>query len=207
MRDDLRPEVRVTLIDSDVTFAESVLHFCARRVPAILVVPMTDVADLRKHGAWSRPDVVIFDPAQHEDAVAAVVTSRGLATQPAVVALTTTNDGAVVAQLARAGVLGWVAKHEPITALVDTIQTVHKGQARYPVEHLGAVMRVLGEQTRPAKAAERSAGRTLTTREQEVLAHLLSGTSSREIARRLHLSENTIRSHRRRIEAKLNVHV
>jgi DNA-binding CsgD family transcriptional regulator len=47
----------------------------------------------------------------------------------------------------------------------------------------------------------------LSRREQEILAHLLNGASPREIADRLHLSMNTIRSHRRRIEAKLGLHI
>ena len=47
--------------------------------------------------------------------------------------------------------------------------------------------------------------RTLTEREREILAHILAGETSREIAHDLKLSMNTIRSHRRRIGAKLGV--
>ena len=47
--------------------------------------------------------------------------------------------------------------------------------------------------------------RSLTEREREILAHILAGETSREIAHDLQLSMNTIRSHRRRIGAKLGV--
>jgi DNA-binding CsgD family transcriptional regulator len=67
-------------------------------------------------------------------------------------------------------------------------------------------MRTLGKRTRAAPTVAHCTGRPLTRREYEVLTHLLNGATPREIARLLHLSTNTIRSHRRRIEAKLGVH-
>jgi DNA-binding NarL/FixJ family response regulator len=48
-------------------------------------------------------------------------------------------------------------------------------------------------------------GGTLTAREQEVLRELAEGSSNREIARRLWLSQDTVKSHLRRIFRKLDV--
>jgi DNA-binding CsgD family transcriptional regulator len=48
-------------------------------------------------------------------------------------------------------------------------------------------------------------GGTLTTREQEVLRELAEGSSNREIAQRLWLSPDTVKSHLRRIFRKLDV--
>jgi DNA-binding NarL/FixJ family response regulator len=206
MGDVRQPDVRVTMIDKDVAFVDSVLRFCARVEPAVVIAHITDIADLRAHSTWSRPDVITLAPEQLENPAAGVVISGTLPTHPAVIALTMLSDSAVAAELAAAGALGWVDKQEPVSTLVDAIRAVHRGEARYPTKHLGAVMRVLGKQTHSAAVrVAHCTARPLTGREQEVLTHLLNGATPGEIARLLHLSTNTVRSHRRRIEAKLGV--
>lgn len=47
---------------------------------------------------------------------------------------------------------------------------------------------------------------TITTREREILRMLCLGLSNREIARRLFLSESTVKSHTARLKAKLCTH-
>jgi DNA-binding NarL/FixJ family response regulator len=201
-----RPDVRVTMIDQDVAFVESVLRFCAQHQPTVVIAHISDIGDLRAHSSWSRPDVIALDPEQLENPVAGVLAAGTLPTRPAVIALTMSSDSALAAELAGAGALGWIGKQEPVTALVDAIRAVHRGEARYPTEHLGAVMRILARRAHSVAPVAHCAGRALTRREQEVLTHLLSGATPREIAKLLHLSTNTVRSHRRRIEAKLGVH-
>ena len=147
-----------------------------------------------------------LDPDQLDDPVADVLETTALPTRPSVIALTMATDSAAVADCVGAGAVGWVGKQEPITALVDAIRAVARGEARFPPEHLGVVMRTLARQTRSAPVSHCGRGRTLTTREHEILALLIDGATPREIALRLRLSTNTIRSHRRRIEAKLGVH-
>jgi len=46
----------------------------------------------------------------------------------------------------------------------------------------------------------------LTPREREVLFHLVDGAGRKEVAERLQLSENTVRTHLRSLMAKLGVH-
>ena len=194
------------MIEDNTTFADSILRYCARYESDILISHITDVADLRAHARWSRPDVVTLDPAQLDDPVGGVFDGVRLPTRPSVIALTMTSDSALVADCAGAGAVGWVGKNEPVDALVDAIRAVNRGEARYPTEQLGTVMRTLCRRTSPTRSTARCArNRALSSREQEILAHLLNGASPREIAELLHLSTNTIRSHRRRIEAKLGL--
>jgi DNA-binding NarL/FixJ family response regulator len=207
MGDVRRPDVRVTMIDSDVTFVDAVLRYCARYAPGIVIAHITDITDLAAHSERSRPDVITLDPEQLDDPVGGVLASSAVPTRPSVIALTMMSNSAVVAELASAGASGWVGKHEPVAVLVDAVRAVHRGEGRYPSEHLGAVMRTLRVQAaRPSQRITHCTGHSLTEREQEVLGHLLSGATPREVAHRMQLSTNTIRSHRRRIEAKLGVH-
>lgn len=121
-----------------------------------------------------------------------------------VVALTACSDTSIAGALARAGTLGWVGKDEPVTALVETIDAVCGGAARYPPRHLASVLQLLADQ-RPCECCRRPTGGALSEREREVLGRLLADASSADIARELQLSPNTIRTHRRRIGAKLGV--
>lgn len=206
MGDARRPQVRVAMIDHEAAFVDCVMRYCARSEPTVAIAHIKDLAELRLRSRWSRPDVVTLDPDQLDDPVADVLETIALPTRPSVIALTMASDSAVVADCVRAGAVGWVGKQEPITALVDAIRAVARGEARFPPEHLGVVMRTLARQARSVPVSHCARGRTLTMREQEILAMLIDGATPHEIAQRLRLSTNTIRSHRRRIEAKLGVH-
>jgi DNA-binding NarL/FixJ family response regulator len=46
----------------------------------------------------------------------------------------------------------------------------------------------------------------LTTREREVLAHMADGAGRKEVAERLQLSPNTVRSHMQSLMGKLGAH-
>jgi LuxR family maltose regulon positive regulatory protein len=48
-------------------------------------------------------------------------------------------------------------------------------------------------------------GESLSTREQEVLDHLVQGRSNREIARSMGISPQTVQTHIRNLHAKLDV--
>ncbi len=197
------PDVRVTMIDNDRVFVDAVLRYCAQLVPPMTVTRLDvgqRVLDRSEPGACH---VVTLDPDQLVDAVGVVTSMCTMDAGTCVIALTMCADSAVAVALARAGCVGWVGKDEPITALVDTIEAVRHGAARFPVQHLAGVVRTPTDRTRSQPCPRN--GRTLSKREREILGHMLTGASSSDIAKALHLSANTIRSHRRRIGAKLGV--
>lgn len=99
-----------------------------------------------------------------------------------------------------------MGKHEQPAELIDAITAVTNGPDRFPERRVGAVLQMLGHCSRSA-GAEPPVGNpvALSRREQQVLAHILAGATARQIADELHLSTNTIRSHRRRIGAKLGL--
>ena len=204
MGDVRQPDVRVTMIDNDRVFVDAVLRYCAQLVPPMIVTSL-DIGERALE--QSEPDVrhvVTLDPDQVVDAVGIVSSMCTADANTCIIALTMCKDSAVAVSLARAGCVGWVGKDEPITALVDAIDAVCHGAARFPAQHLAGVVRMLADRTRSQPCPMRN-GRTLSKREREILGHMLTGASSTDIARTLHLSANTIRSHRRRIGAKLGV--
>lgn len=106
----------------------------------------------------------------------------------------------------RAGTAAWVRKDQPLEHLLRVIRGVARGQTWLPPSETGQVLRLLLQQ----QDRRREHGRllaSLTPRERAVLTCLAQGAGHRDaVARQLHLSVNTVRTHLQNIMAKLGVH-
>jgi len=101
----------------------------------------------------------------------------------------------------RAGALGYLNKQETGEKIFDAIRTVLAGE-RYLSKEM---TRRLISQAVGATDATASPVETLSDRELEVFRLIGEGMASAAIARRLHLSPNTVDTHRENIKKKLNV--
>jgi len=206
MGDVRRPGGRITFIDDDYVFVDCLRQLFARLDPPLAVSHRTDAGGIGDYCERTQPDVVVLDPEKLDDAVDTVVKIRMASSNTCVLVLTKSTDSAVAARLAQSGALGWVGRDEHVGDLIDAIRAVMLGAAHYPPRHLGPVMQMLGQCVRASRFDYPSRpGYVLTKREQQVLARLLSGANARQVAHDLRLSANTVRSHRRRIGAKLGV--
>ena len=153
-----------------------------------------------------RPDVVLMD-IKMPDLDGLEATRRILAdTQAAtaVLILTTFDLDEYVYEALRAGASGFLLKDAPPEQLIAAIHTLAAGEALIAP----AITKRLIE--RFARAAPRSgpsaaALEALTARELEVLVLIARGLSNREIASALVLSEATVKTHVKRVLAKLGV--
>jgi DNA-binding NarL/FixJ family response regulator len=102
------------------------------------------------------------------------------------------------------GASGWVAKDASAGELLRAVRTVARGDVHLPPGLLSAVVRVLAETGQPRSVRDALAG--LTSREHEVLGCMVDGLKRDEIAARLFLSPNTVRTHMQNVLRKLDVH-
>lgn len=164
---------------------------------AAILAPYSDrvaVVDLEVGGAPSRvADVALFDTfASRRDSLAR---AREMVDDDVVghVVLYTWDASTEYLRLAReAGVAGVVFKSQTGDGLVDAIERVVRG------EEVGF--------DRGRRGRVGAHGVALTDREQEVLALIAIGSANKEIAEELFLSVDTVKSHVRRLYAKLGVH-
>lgn len=128
-----------------------------------------------------RPDVLLTDiemPGPTGLDVAGEIQRQGLSTR--VVILTTFARAGYLRRALDAGARGYLLKDAPSATLAEAIRTVHAG----------------GRAIDPELAAEAwSEPDPLTDREREVLRLTGDGLSNADIARRLHLSEGTVRNY------------
>lgn len=140
---------------------------------------------LARYGTES-PDVVLLD--LRMQGLGGVETTRRLLMQAphaCVVALSSGQDFDDVGQSIAAGARGFVLKDAAREELAATLALVHQGQAR-PVLTSRAVV--------------------LTERERQVLDGMSRGLSNGQIGAELFLSEDTIKTHARRLFRKLGTH-
>lgn len=119
--------------------------------------------------------------------------------------LTTFSDTQYVAEALRLGAKGYLLKDTPAEELAKAIRSIYQGYTQFGP---GIMEKVIAQvpTTEPNKREEPPPGLLeLTTREREVLRMIASGSSNREIAQALFLSEGTVRNHISHILTRLNV--
>ncbi|WP_067816808.1 response regulator [Nocardia inohanensis] len=142
------------------------------------------------------PDVVLMDLQLGSDMDGIEATRRicALPNPPYVLVLTTFDTDADITRAIAAGATGYLLKAERPEELFAAIHAAAQGRTALspPVAD-----RVMTQMRRPRP--------TLTPRELDILAQLAHGLGNREIARALHISEATVKTHLARIYDKLSV--
>jgi DNA-binding NarL/FixJ family response regulator len=143
-----------------------------------------------------RPDVVLMDLRMPEvDGVEAILRIKRERPETHVLVLTTYDTDADILRAIEAGATGYLLKDAPREELFRAIRAAARGE---PVLAPSVTARLM----KRASAASRD---TLSGREIEVLGLVARGLSNKQLARELHLSEATVKSHMIHIFDKLGV--
>ncbi|MEM7583333.1 MAG: response regulator transcription factor [Acidobacteriota bacterium] len=194
-------EIRVALVEDDAGVREG-LAFLIDGSPGLECVGgFGDAEAMLAAVDRLRPDVVLMDiDLPGISGIEAVRRLRQREHAPLMVMLTVYGDDEQIFDSLRAGACGYLLKTTPPAQLVDAITTVHRGGS--PMSEAIA-RRVVASFQRPSPADPKLA--ELTPREREVLDLLSRGFRYREIAERLGIALETVRTHIRHIYEKLEV--
>jgi DNA-binding NarL/FixJ family response regulator len=134
-------------------------------------------------------------PLSDDERVPATATIRARQPETHILVLTTYDTDADILRAIEAGATGYLLKDCPRDELFRAIPAAARGEA---VLAPAVTTRVMGWMLAPAEEA-------LSAREIEVLSLVARGMGDKEIAREIHISEATVKTHLIHIYGKLGV--
>jgi DNA-binding NarL/FixJ family response regulator len=189
--------IRVVLADDHGVIRDGLGRLIGALDDIELVGVAADGEEAVRQCAELAPDVVLMDlDMPRMDGIEA--TRRVLADHPgtAVVVLTSFSDRARILGAVEAGASGYLLKDVDAQEVAAGIRAAARGES--PVDPRAA-RTILTARTEPDPAAR------LSAREAEVLALLVQGLPNKLIARRLEISEKTVKTHLTNIFRALEV--
>ncbi|GAA2593016.1 response regulator transcription factor [Dactylosporangium fulvum] len=197
-------DISVLVVDDHTLFAEALQArlSCESGLRPVHVAFTADAA--RTYLAAHHPQVAVVDVTLGNDSgvdLARYVAETAPTTR--VVMLTAVESVDAVVAVLRHGARAWLPKTVDGDHLVRVIRGVAEGEAWLSPSLLGQALP--GLVARSTATQPDLLGR-LTKREREVLQCMVDGLSRAEIAIRLHLSTNTVRTHTQNLLAKFEVH-
>ncbi|WP_299428851.1 response regulator transcription factor [uncultured Meiothermus sp.] len=143
-----------------------------------------------------KPDVVLMDLRMPQmDGVSAIRQIRAKLSKVQVLVLTTFDTDSEIVRAVEAGATGYLLKDVPREELFRAVRLCARGEA---VLSPPIAARLLGRMRGPAEE-------NLSMRELEVLSLVARGLSNKEIARKLKISEATVKTHLLHAFGKLGV--
>ncbi|MFD8935125.1 response regulator [Streptomyces sp. NPDC059578] len=198
--EDVVDVVRVLVVDDQELVREGIASLLGVQPGVTVVATAGDGPGAVEAAVTHRPDVALVDvrmPGMDGIDTTAVLTARVPSCR--VVMLTTFDDRDYVARALGAGAVGYLLKNLPSAELARSVRLARAGVAQLDASVLA------GLAVAPVARGPVVPAGTLTEREVHVLRLIAGGSTNREIAARLFLSEGTVKNHISRILSRLQL--
>jgi DNA-binding NarL/FixJ family response regulator len=200
------PKIHVLIVDQQRTFHDALAVRLRAERDLVVAAETQSTESARRALAGRSADVVLLDAELPDGSgVAFCADMAQRAPAPRVVMLSAASEAQRIVAAIRAGAVAWVRKDESIDHLLRVIRGVVCGETWLPPTELGGVLRLLIQDQDDRRSSDELLA-VLTPRERDVLFLLVEGAGRKEVAERLRLSANTVRTHLQSLMAKLGVH-
>jgi len=215
------PKAKVLVVDDHAFMRVAINAILTRNSSLEVVGEAQDGQEAIERCRELHPDLILMDVSMPTmNGLEATRNIKAQSPETSVLILSAHADQSFLMDAVKAGAAGYVLKGEHPDQVLDAVRAVLDGET--PLDQ-GLAMRLLRSiadetaaqenvrpQTQPAISVEpassaSSIANPLTPRETEVLGHLASGKTNRQIAQELHLSLSTVKRHLERIISKLEV--
>jgi len=197
-------EIMITIgIVEDNRELRSSLQRMVDKAPGCRCVCVCDSAEdaLREMPA-ANPQVVLMDiHLPNRSGIECTRRLRNLCPDTQVLILTVYEDSESILNALKAGASGYLLKRSSSREILQAITEVREGGSPMSSQIARKVVASFREPSQNVSADESS----LSEREAEILGFMTKGFSELEIADKMHVSVNTVKSHRKHVYQKLHV--
>lgn len=184
-------QIRVFSVDDHPLLREGIAALVSNQADMTLVATAATGSEAIQLFKQHVPDVTLLDLRLPDmSGIDILIAIRSEFPEARVIILTTFEGDVEIHRALQAGARGYLLKNMPPSELLDVIRQVHAGKKRIPPEIA-------------SQLAEHMSDESLTEREIEVLRQVADGNKNREIARKLFISEETVKVHIKHIMEKL----
>jgi two-component system nitrate/nitrite response regulator NarL len=198
--------IRLLLVDDHVLFREGLVSLIAPQPDLQVIGEAGTVREAVTLAGKLHPDIVLMDQSLPDgDGVEATQAILAEWSNTKIVFLTVHEDDDTLFAAIRAGAVGFLFKSTRAAELLKRLRAVAHGDAGISP---AVAKRILDEFSRTplaARQADSVQSTELTAREIEIVSEIARGASNRDIARRLFISENTVKNHVRNVLSKLHL--
>lgn len=194
--------VRVLLADDHAILREGLRHLLEEQPDMEVIGEAVDGEDAITLSLQLKPDIIVMDV--NMPGIDGIVATRQIIQElpdVKILALSMYPKSTFVVEMLKAGASGYVLKEQAFKELVDAIDTVMAGEVYLSSKAASAMV---DKYVRGRQLAGKAQDASLTPRERDVLKLLAEGKSSKEIAKIIKMSVQTVDACRRNIMDKLD---
>ncbi len=185
--------IRILSVDDHAMLREGIASIVQPQPDMILAGEAANGADANEAYRDRKPDVTLMDlQMPGVGGLDASVAIRDEFPGARIIVLTTYSGDVQALRALKAGAVGYLLKSALRKELLDTIRAVHAGRRYVPSQIANEI-------------ALHAADDALSEREMAILRLVAAGQANKEVARRLSISEDTVKAHMKNIFAKLGV--
>jgi len=189
---DVPEPIRILAVDDHPLLREGIAALLANQKDMKLVAEASNGREAIAQFRAQRPDVTLMDLQMPElNGIDAIIAIREEFPQARVIVLTTYTGDVQIVRALKAGAQGYLLKNLLHKELLDAIRSVHGGK------------RILTPEL-SVEVASHAVDDSLTPAEISVLRLIADGNANKQIADRLSISEETVKSRVKNILSKLD---
>jgi DNA-binding NarL/FixJ family response regulator len=197
--------IRVAVVDDQELFRRGLTMLLGVEDDIEVVGEAGDGVAATDLAASTVPDVILMDVRMPKrSGIEACVAIKDVAPTARIIMLTVSDEEADLYDAVKNGASGYLLKDSSIDEVAQAIRVVADGQSLISPSMAIKLLDEFKQMSRTDRQQVPSP--RLTDRELEVLKLVAQGLNNREIAKRLFISENTVKNHVRNILEKLQLH-
>jgi DNA-binding NarL/FixJ family response regulator len=198
--------ISLVLVDDNVVSREAVASLIRQRPGFHVRVASADVNDALHKVREANARVVLLDSRLHNgDSLSLTVTVRNKAPEAKIIVTGIRPGQRDVTDFVRAGASGFIMKDASVEECLESIRVVTAGGHALPRRLIGPLFEEIAQEREQSAPQTGLRVTTLTKRERQVLALIGEGLGNKDVATRLHVAADTVRSHVANLFKKLGV--